>query len=131
MKISSANAARPPLSRNQAVHYLLLNQFATPGLGSLLARRFLAGLVQLVVFLAGFICMVGWFIQRSIDAYRLVNGLPEEPPRIPHLGLLAAGLAVAGWLLAWFTSLRLLREARQHETSSLPPVLAVPPKLKP
>src|SRR5262249_5924011 len=111
-------------------HYLLLNQFATPGLGSLMARRYFAGLVQLTVFLAGFGCMMGWFVQRAIEAYRIVNGLPESPARYPWLGVLAAILSGGGWLLAWSHSLSLVREARRQEATTLPPVTPVPPKLR-
>ena len=42
------------LSRTAARNALLLNQLATPGLGSIAARHWLAGLGQLAVFLAGF-----------------------------------------------------------------------------
>jgi hypothetical protein len=94
-----------------------------------MAHRWLAGLVQLVIFLAGFFCTIGWFIQRSVATYRLINDLPEQSPRFPWLGMWGLGLAVAGWILSWFTSLNLLREARLNEVSSTPSKLDVPPKL--
>jgi hypothetical protein len=128
MKTSSDPGARQPLSRAKAMNCLLVNQFATPGLGSLMARRFLAGSAQLAIFLAGFFCMIGWFIQRSIDTYRMVNDLPEQPSRYPWLGFCAYGLAAAGWLMAWITSLSLLREARRNE-ANLPPGASPPPKI--
>ncbi len=131
MKISSVPGPRQPLSRAQALNCLLVNQFATPGLGSLMAHRWLPGLAQLGIFLGGFFCTVGWFVQRSFATYRLVTGLPEQPPRFPWLGAWAFGLAFAGWLLSWITSVGLLREARSNEANMPLPKQPVPPKLQP
>src|SRR6267142_5883224 len=49
--------------RSTATTCLILNQFATPGLGSLMARRWFAGTGQLVLAVAGFCLLVGWFVQ--------------------------------------------------------------------
>jgi hypothetical protein len=91
-----------------------MNQLATPGLGSLMARRFAAGTAQLLVFLAGFALFVGWFVDEMRQFYAMMFSNHE-----PHVRfwLLWAGVGLAGlaWLWALFTSLNLLREAKRNE----------------
>ena len=91
-----------------------MNQFATPGLGSLMARRFVAGAGQLGIFLAGFVLFVAAFV----DEIRLFYGLmfSDDPPQL-HYGLAIAGVALCavGWLWALVTSLSLMREAKRNE----------------
>ena len=48
------SSAPKKISRAKARNAALLNQLATPGLGSVIAGRWLAGTGQLLVFLAGF-----------------------------------------------------------------------------
>ncbi len=91
-----------------------MNQFATPGLGSLMARRFVAGTGQLLVFLAGFILFVAFFL----DELRQYYGLMFSDDEI-HLryGLMWSGVATcaAAWLWSLVTSISLIREARRNE----------------
>ena len=47
-----------PVSRTTAHNAALLNQLATPGLGSLMAGRWLAGVGQLALAVAGFVMVV-------------------------------------------------------------------------
>jgi hypothetical protein len=114
---------------------------ATPGLGSLIARRFLAGTGQLLLALAGFTLMLVWFVQMMIRYYGLM--FSETQPRLPKLVLLEAGaiLFALSWLWSLVTSISLLREASRNSLKSLenletehisPPVLDSsdkPPKL--
>ncbi len=120
MKIFSATK---PVKRSVAVNCLLVNQFATPGLGSLMGGRIIAGLVQLALSLVGFAFVVGWFIQIFMDLYRQITDLPPRPNPYPWLGGVGLVIFAAAWLLAWITSISLLREARQNapEKSSIPP----------
>ena len=52
----------PPLSPAKARNCLLLNQFATPGLGSLLGRRLVAGMGQLAAAVVGFVLFCAWVL---------------------------------------------------------------------
>jgi hypothetical protein len=113
------NAPSKP-KRSLAATCLLLNQFATPGLGSLMARRWFAGTGQLVLAVAGFCLLAGWFIQVCIQFYRLMGGLPETPPPYPWLGKAGGLLFLAAWLWAWVTSLSVLRQARLNTPPRLP-----------
>jgi hypothetical protein len=125
MKIFSA---RGPIKRSTALNCLLINQFATPGLGSLMGRRFLAGLMELIIALAGFGFVVGWFVQLFMG---MLHDFSEAPANsAPHSWLGEVGLILfaTAWLLSWITSVSLLREARRNE-ANLPPVI-VPPRIQ-
>ena len=61
-------------NRSQARNAALLNLFATPGLGSLLARQWIAGAGQLALALAGFAYAVAWFLQRMHQLYAQLDG---------------------------------------------------------
>ena len=116
-----------PLSRATAKNATLLNLLATPGLGSLVARRWIAGGGQLFLAVAGFILVVVWFFEEMIPYYRLMFG--DVPPHLAGLKMLAVGaiLFTLGWLWSAVTSLSLLREAaaagrRSLENFAAPPV---------
>jgi len=90
-----------------------MNQFATPGLGSLMARRFVSGAGQLAVFLAGFGLFAAWFVDEMRQFYGLMFSGGEPQIRYPLLWA-GAGLAVLAWLWALATSVSLLREAKRN-----------------
>ena len=103
---------RKPLSRATARNSALLNQLATPGLGSLLAGRIVAGIGQLVLAVIGFAMVLVWFVTVIIQFYSLINS--DVKPR-SATWLVLAGFGVFGlaWLWALATTLSLLREARR------------------
>jgi len=117
-----------PLSRATARNAALLNQFATPGLGSILARRWIAGTGQLVIFLAGFILFCEWSFKTIGNYYALA--FSDNPPPAGHFGktaLWGVVLCTASWLWSLVTSLSLMREAstgkqRSLENFGAPPV---------
>ncbi len=108
----------PAAARNAA----LLNQCATPGLGSLIAGRILAGLGQLALALTGFGFFVAWFVAELRQFYSLMDGTSEVKP-IGWIALTGVGIFGAAWLWSLVTSLSLLREARRNA----PAVFAQPP----
>ena len=70
---------REPLSRSAARNAALLNQFGTPGLGSVVAGHRVAGLGQLLLALAGFVMFVGWFALFATNVCdQLVNDAPPK-----------------------------------------------------
>jgi 4a-hydroxytetrahydrobiopterin dehydratase len=109
MKPSSPG--RKPVSRAKAKNAAMLNLLATPGLGSLLCGRWIAGTGQLVLAVAGFILLMVWFFKEMIPYYGLMFG--DESPQMPGLKMLAEGaiLFVASWLWSAVTSVSLFREA--------------------
>ena len=124
-----------PLSRARAWTCILTNQLATPGLGSLMARRIFAGVGQLLLALAGFVLIVVWFFEVMIQYYGQVTGdVPARP--VGWIGEIGAILFVASWLWALVTSISLWRQAESDERAELktvPPRMAdlpgQPPKL--
>ena len=124
MKLFSPSG-RPP-SRAAARNAALLNLLATPGLGSLLGRRWIAGGGQLVLALTGFTLFLVWFVKEMIQYYGQITGDVEVRPIGVFLesGLILFGIA---WLWSAATSFSLLREAatgRQEalENFAAPPV---------
>src|SRR5436190_7235362 len=115
-KTSFPRPAQKPLSRTKARNAALVNQLATPGLGSLLARRWIAGIGQLILAVAGFALFVAWFVEMLIQFYGMINS--DAPPRsVGWLGEAGALTFIAAWLWALITSLSLLREARRNEAA--------------
>lgn len=118
--------ASPP-SLATARTALVINQFATPGLGSLMAGRYLVGSLQLLFALAGFCLIVLWFFMVLKEAYAIMETSGDPHP--PHyLGWMGLGNFAIAWGWAWFTSIGVLRQAqRTHEQqlrqAGSPPVL--------
>ena len=83
MKLSLASKK---ISRAQARNAALLNQLATPGLGSLMARRWIAGSGQLLLFLAGFVIYCLWAVKNLSQYYNLMYS-DEQPQGIGWNGL--------------------------------------------
>jgi 4a-hydroxytetrahydrobiopterin dehydratase len=129
MRMKPFSANRKPVSRAKAKNAALLNQLATPGLGSLLCGRWIAGIGQLLLSVAGFALVLVWFFKEMIPYYGLM--FDGEPPPLPGMKLLAAGgnLFAVAWLWSAVTSFSLLREASTSRLRSLENS-ATPPQLK-
>jgi hypothetical protein len=113
-------SAGKPLDRTTARNCFLINQFATPGLGSLMARRYVAGAGQLLLALIGFGLVVAWFISVMSRLYQQVEG-GSSSGSAGWLGEAGAVAFAASWLWSLVTSLSLLREAREKERHVPPP----------
>jgi len=117
MKTSSAGKV---LIRTKARNSFLINQLATPGLGSLMAGRFIAGLGQLALALIGFGLILAWFVALMSQIYRQMNG-DSSPQSVAWLGEAGAIVFAASWIWALLTSVSLLQEARANEPPIAPP----------
>jgi hypothetical protein len=103
------------LSRASARNCVLINQLATPGLGSLMAHRYLAGTGQLLLALIGFGLIVTWFVLLMIQ---IVHQADEEGGlvgSVAWLGELGAAVFAVSWVWAMMTSLSLIRDAKANE----------------
>jgi hypothetical protein len=125
MKPSSPKPHRQAVSRATARNAALVNQLATPGLGSLMAGRWLAGSGQLALALAGFVMIVTWFIEVMIQFYGQINSNLQPRP-VGWLGETGAILFAAAWLWALVTSVSLLLRAKAAEADATKPV---PPRM--
>ena len=117
-----------PLNTTSARNCALLNQLATPGLGSLMAGRWLAGVGQLLLALAGFGMITGWFCFLALQLFQALSDDAHagSDRSFAWLGLSGAVTFAVSWFWALITSLSLMREARGIEKGSVPPLL--PPR---
>lgn len=112
--------ARKKISHTKARNAALLNQLASPGLGSLLAGRWLAGCGQLLVFLAGFMVYCAWAINNLKQYYSLMfSDAPVQNVGWNRTAWIGVGLCAAGWFWSLATSLSLLREADRARVEPL------------
>jgi 4a-hydroxytetrahydrobiopterin dehydratase len=108
------------ISRAKARNAALLNQFATPGLGSLIAGRWIAGSGQLLMFLAGFVLYCAWIIKYLAAYYSLMYGdAPNQTAGLKWMLWTGVGLCVAAWFWSLATSISLVREASKISLDSL------------
>ena len=112
-----------------------MNQFATPGLGSLMGGRIISGLGQLLIFLLGFLLFLFWFFRTMHNYFSLLTG-DVDTPGPSYTRFLISGLlfCAAAWLWALLTSFSLLREGKANESKfgpTMPPprITNVPPKM--
>lgn len=120
MDETTAHARKPSAAnhRANARNAAFLNQFATPGLGSLMAGRRLAGAGQLMLAVAGFTMVIVWFVQVVVRAYHEILGGPVSAPHY-WLGVGGVAVFIASWFWALGTSLKLMREARRKPSEEL------------
>jgi 4a-hydroxytetrahydrobiopterin dehydratase len=112
--------ARKKTSRAIARNATLLNLLGTPGLGSLIAGRWLAGTGQLVVFLVGFVLFCLWAFQNIVGYYRMAFG--GTPTAVAHgagMVLFGVALCIAAWVWSLVTSLSLMRAVSKVSRESL------------
>jgi len=127
---------RPPrqLTRNRLFTCVLINQLATPGLGSLMAGRIVSGVGQLFLALAGFVLMTVWMFQFFYGV--AVQELGQSPPRDPQDWMWTWGSILFGvsWCWALASSISLLRQAKTAEQANpggVPPRMTEPPSGNP
>lgn len=112
---SSVTPAAPkPVRRSAARRALLINLLATPGLGSLMAKRFVSGTIQLVLGILGFSLILLWFVSEMSQLYSLVN-LDAKPKPMNWLAWVGMSLFAVAWFWALATSVSILREAKEME----------------
>ena len=106
------------ISRAKARNAALMNQFATPGLGSLMAGRWLAGSGQLILAIAGFVLIMAWFVDEMHQFYGQINGdVPVQS--IGNILAWGAILFALAWLWSLVTTISLLRGASDIVVDSL------------
>ena len=119
MKISSAGKV---LSRTSARNSFLINQLATPGLGSLMARRYVEGTGQLLLALLGFGLFLAWFIFLMLKTLRDVDEQGASTHSVAWIGEAGAAVFALSWIWSLMTSLSLLREAKANEPPRIAPL---------
>jgi 4a-hydroxytetrahydrobiopterin dehydratase len=108
------------ITHKAARNATLMNLLGTPGLGSLMAGRVLAGTGQLFLFLIGFILFFIWAIKNITDYYHTAfSEIPPEPNGWGGKALLGILLCIVAWIWSLMTSLSLSREASSVDVASL------------
>jgi hypothetical protein len=108
-------AKKKQLDRSAIKALVGINLLATPGLGTLISGRYLAGLAQLGLACAGFGLVLWWYLYLFKS---IVGGGEAGHAWMWQLGLLCLGIS---WLGALWSSLRMLRA--KPEPGSVPPIL--------
>ena len=116
-------SAPKKISHAKARNASLLNQLATPGLGSLVAGRWIAGIGQLVLSLTGFVLVMVWFVQEMKRYYGQIGQMFGTTTTYQPVGLtnlwLGTGLFALAWVWSLVTSFSLYREASKVSLESL------------
>lgn len=107
------------VSPAKARNAVLLNLLATPGLGSLVARRWLAGTGQLILALAGFVLIMVWFVKIIVPYYSMMFSETQPPPVNWAVGEAGAILFAAAWAWSLVTSIDIHRNVSQANLDSL------------
>jgi 4a-hydroxytetrahydrobiopterin dehydratase len=123
------SSTRGKISRNAARNAALVNLLATPGLGSLMAQRWFAGIGQLALAVVGFALFVFWFVKVMIQYYEQIGSDAPTSPIHWKMALTGTAIFVLSWLWSAVTSLNLMREAAANTDRSLKN-FAAPPTLK-
>jgi hypothetical protein len=129
MKPSVPRPNRKTVSRTAARNAALINQFATPGLGSLMAGRWIAGTGQLLLALAGFAFVIKWCFETMVQAYNQIYG-DVTPQSVADVGETGAVLFLMAWFWALVTSISLVTRSKSEEppvSQTFSPPTANPP----
>ena len=114
------SSTRKKISRTQARNAALMNQLGTPGLGSLMAGRWVEGGLQLLIFLAGFVLFCAWAFRNLSQYYQMMfSDAPHTAPGNVALAGIGAGICALAWFWSLATSLSLLRAASRVSLKSL------------
>jgi 4a-hydroxytetrahydrobiopterin dehydratase len=105
----------------------MLNQLATPGLGSLVCGRWLAGTGQLILALIACALIIIWFIREMSVYYGMMFDTASPPQPNFKIFLSGAVLLAVSWLWSGVTSLSLIREASDKNVTALKNFGAPPP----
>lgn len=109
---------RKPLTTGTARNAALINQLATPGMGSLMAGRYVSGAGQLTLAVTGFVLVITWFIAVMRQFYGQIEGNVEVTP-VGWIGLTGVGIFAAAWLWSLVTSISLIREACRNRSAQI------------
>ncbi len=110
------------LTRSEAWSCALINQLATPGLGTLIGRKFISGALQCAVSVTGFCLIMTWFIQKMRLLYGQMFGTTMPLNAGNKAGWLGLIFFAAAWLWSLVSSIQLVRNAPEAPMS-IPPVI--------
>jgi TM2 domain-containing membrane protein YozV len=104
-------APRDGISRNAAWGCVVSN-LVLPGLGTFLAHRRVAGVIQLVISQTGFALSLLWAILLVRDWVRQ-GSFPEDVTPHLALGLIGAAIFLLAWIWSLVSSVEILHTSRK------------------
>ena len=113
-----------PRRQSQAWTCVIINQFATPGLGSVIARRFVAGTGQLILAFTGFFLFLGGWIQKMRLFYGQMFGTDLPADAGTKLGIWGIIIFAMAWAWSLVTSIQILQNLPKDSVSDLPPKIS-------
>ena len=99
------------LSEGRAWACLMTNVLVLPGAGTMAAGRLLAGLVQAILAIVGFVMVCIWMVAWVSEMVRQAE-VPTGLGAHAGLGLFGLLLAVVSWAWGFASGLAILREAK-------------------
>ena len=114
-----------PLTRARAITCAATNQFVTPGLGSLMGKRWIAGIGQIILYSVGCGLILVWFFKVLMQYYGQISG-DVKPHPVSWIGETGLILFVVSWLWSGVTSFGLLRETAKVNMKSMEKFAAPP-----
>lgn len=104
-----------------------INLLATPGLGTILAGKFMRGLIELALSVSGFAFIIAWMFKAFFAMVAVAadtnNGGPADS--YSFLWKIGVPMFAAGWLISAWSSILFIQEA----SKMAPPKIPTPPKL--
>ncbi len=119
----------PHKRRDRLQIAIVINQLATPGLGSWIAGHRIAGAGQLAFSISAFLYFLIRCLQMVSESIRTAldgDAAPGFPMDAWNRSMILLGI---GWLWAGVTSLQMLLEIRSTPIEPSPPILQGPPRL--
>ena len=84
-----------------------------------MARRWVAGIGQLLLAVTGFCFVVWWFGAVLVQYYRAMDFSKQtQTHSVAWIGLTGAALFIAAWFWALITSISIMRQARREEQAA-------------
>ena len=96
---------------------VLINQFGTPGLGSIMAGRYTSGTGQLLLAVTGFSFFIVWFVAIMRQFYGQIQGNVEVKP-VGWIGWSGLAIFATAWFWALGTSISLMREVKRNNAAA-------------
>jgi hypothetical protein len=109
---------------------VLLNQLATPGLGSLMGGRKWAGLGQLALAVTGCGMFFWWFVKTVTAYYGLIFDQQAEPPSYARWGWAGVTVFAGSWFWALVSSIGIYRQTRAAPPVAFETKPIEPPELR-
>lgn len=113
--------ATKPLTRARVRVAIVVNLLITPGLGTLMCRRWVEGVLQLITACLGFALLVLWFAREMHAYYATITEQTVDTPS-GRLALYGWLIFAVSWVWSGWTCAQLSREVSDVSALKIAPV---------